>query len=433
MMTVSVDRTGDSSIKTRWGNITETRTGKAMGTIRGQELEVIIVAEPAWVEQSLFEEVRARMSSRMGRIIAFGTPKGFGGFLGRLKKLSSRGPDGHIRNADERLIRNNCPWNQSLAQFSLSAEENPQYVISEKVAAKGELTREEYESEFEGKMIAAEGARFPLIQEQHVQSLNPGIYERLVYILGIDQGPKNFGGCLIGWDGQRMYVVWEFFDDTEKTIKANMVEINRNLPAIIAGKGGTAENWQLTIFDADPPIQGTLLEMIEERKPWKTDETYRPKNLKDYTNWREETMEWINHMAGRGFLIFDKECDLLHDQLRDALIKPPDVQKERQAGNDKGWIVKDPWRGDHVMDAFLMACFCIKEELIHMPMSGVNPTAPFEAERLHQEYQRINTERRELTGNDDNEAWRIVYGHERTSPARYWDPQSHHYDNSDEG
>jgi len=433
MMTVQVDRTGDSSIKTRWGNITETRSGKAKGSITGHELEIIVVAEPAWVEASLFEEVRARMSSRMGRIIAFGTPKGFGGFLYRMKKLSNRGPDGHIRNAEERLIRNGCPWNQSLAQFSLSPEENPQYVISEKEAARGELTREEYESEFEGRMTSAEGARFPLIQEQHVQSLNPGVVERLVYVLGIDQGPKNFGGCLIGWDGQRMYVIWEFFDDTEKTIKANMMEINRNLPAVIAAKGGTAENWQLTIFDSDPPIHGILLELIEERKTWKTDETYRPKNLKDYTNWREETMEWINYMAGRGFLIFDKECDQPCSQLRAALIKPLDNQKERQTGNDKGWLVKDPWRGDHVMDAFLMACFCIKEELIHMPMAGVNPTAPFEAERLHQEYQRINQERRELTGKNDNEAWRIVYGHERTSPAKFWYPQSFHVDNSDEG
>ena len=434
MMAINVDRTGDSSIKTRWGNITETRSGKAKGSITGHELEIIVVAEPAWVEQSLFEEVRARMSSRMGRIIAFGTPKGFGGFLNRMIKLGQRGPDGHIRNAEERLIRNGCPWNQSLAQFSMDPAENPQYVISEIEAARGELTRAEFESEFEGKMTAAEGARFPLIQGHHCQSLSKEVFEQCVYVLGIDQGPKNFGACLIGWDGKKMYVTWEFFDDTEKTIKANMLEINRGLGAVIASKGGNADNWQLTIFDADPPIQGTLLEMIEEHRPWKTDETYRPKNLKDYTNWREETMEWINSQAGRGLLLFDKDCDLLHDQLRDALIKPPDTQKERQAGNDKGWIVKDPWRGDHVMDAFLMACFCIKEGLVRMPMTGVNPTAPFEAERMYREYQRIAEEKRELTGKSgDSDAWRTVYGHDRHPEPRVWEPQPLNPYYSDEG
>jgi hypothetical protein len=434
MVDIQIAAGGDSSIKTRWSNITETRSGKAKGSITGHELEIIVVAEPAWVEQSLFEEVRARMSSRMGRIIAFGTPKGFGGFLGRLKKLSSRGPDGHIRSADDRLIRNGCPWNQSLAQFNMEPDDNPQYVISEKEAAKGELTREEYESEFEGKMSSQEGARFPLVQDRHVQILTKDVYERCVFVLGVDQGPKNFGSCLIGWDGKRMYVTWEFFDDTEKTIKANMLEINKSIPGIVAQKGGSPENWKLTIFDADPDVHGTLLEMVEEHRPWKTDETYRPKNLKDYTNWRVDTMEWLNDQAGRGQLIFDKDCDLLHDQLKDALIKPPDTTKERQGGNDKGWIVKDPWRGDHVMDAFLLACFCIKEGQLTLPMTGVNPTAPFEAERMRQDYDRIRQEKQELTGKSgDAEAWRLVYGQDRPESTRYYSPLSFHIDNSDEG
>lgn len=434
MMTVSIDRTGDSSIKTRWGNITETRSGKAKGSITGHELEIIAVCEPAWVEASLFEEVRARMSSRMGRIIAFGTPKGFGGFLHRMKKLANRGPDGHIRSDAERLVANGCPWNQSMAQFSMEPEDNPQYVISEKEAAKGELTKEEYESEFEGKMRAAEGARFPLLTDKHCRKVLREEIAKCVFILGIDQGPKNFGATLIGWNGRHMYVVWEYFNDEAKTAKAKMIEINATLPGIISGMGGSAENWILTIFDADPPVQDTLQEMKDEYRAWKTDETYRPKNLKDYTNWREETIDWINQQTGKMQLIFDKECDLLHDQLLEALILPQDTTKEKQNQNSKGWIVNDPWRGDHVMDAWLMAMFCIKEGLLSMPATGVGAVEVFESERLAQEHRRIADEKRELTGKDgDAEAWRIVYGREPSTPPRYYEPLSHHWDSSEEG
>jgi len=434
MIDISIDRTGDSSIKTRWGNITETRSGKAKGSITGHELEIIAVCEPAWVEASLFEEVRARMSSRMGRIIAFGTPKGFGGFLHRMKKLANRGPDGHIRSEKERLLSGGCPWNQSMAQFSMLPEDNPQYVISEKEAAKGELTKEEYESEFEGKMRAAEGSRFPFLTDKHCRKITREEIEKCVFILGIDQGTKNFGGTLIAWDGRRMFVVWEYFNDEAKTAKAKLIEINAMLPSVIAEMGGSAENWILTIFDADPPVQDTLQELKDEYRPWKTDETYRPKNLKDYTNWREETIAWVNQQCTKMQLLFDKECDLLHDQLLEALILPQDTTKEKQNQNSKGWIVNDPWRGDHVMDAWLMATFCIKEGLLQLPAGGVGPVEAFESQRLSQEHRRISDEKRELTGKDgDAEAWRIVYGQERLSGPRYYEPLSHHFDNDQEG
>lgn len=432
MIHVSVDRkSGEASITTRWGSTIKIKSGKAQGSITGRELEFAGVAEPAWVDAKLYEELRARMSSRLGRIIALGTPKGFGGFIHRMVKQAGRGPDGKIRSPEDRQIARGCPWEQSLLFFNYDPTANPSYVKSERIAAKSELTKEEYASEFEGIMMAAEGARFPCVTAKNLVNISREQYNNCVWIMGIDQGQKNFGGCLVGYDGQNVYTAWEFFDNSENTIETNLMELNYKIAPTIFNLGGNADNWQLTIFDADPPIHGTLEDMKRSNNAWRTEETYRPKNQKDLTNWREETMEWINSMAKKDRFFFDaKECDMLHDQVREALIKPRDQGKETTPGNDKGWIVKDMWRSDHVMDAWLMACYCIMSGMLSMPLARITPSMPFEEQGRQQEYERILAEKQELQAFDgprsrDNardDTWKQVYGSPRPSSTdRYVD------------
>jgi hypothetical protein len=422
MVTVNMDRkTGEAYVSTRWGSVARIKSGKAQGSITGRELEFAGVAEPAWVDGKLYEELRARMTSRMGRIVALGTPKGFGGFIHRMIKQTSRNTQGKLRTPEERLIENGCPWSQSLYLFNYDPTENPSYVKSEREAARSELTKEEYASEFEGIMMAEEGMRFPTLPMRPTP-VTRGQYEHCQWVLGIDQGPKNFGACLIGYDGHKLYVSWDFFDNDENTsIKANLIKLNYSIPPVIFNKGGNADNWCLTIFDIDPPCYAELDEMKRENKQWKTEETYRPKNQKDLTNWREETMEWIKGMGKAGKIVFDEECDLLLDELREARIRPRPEGKDLTPGNEKGWIVSKMGRQDHVMDAFLFACYCIMNGMLSISLVADAKYGTFEAANLNQEFERIQSEKEELQGfegyngknyNPQADAWRSVYGRE---------------------
>jgi hypothetical protein len=426
MINVSLDKkSGEASITSRWGSAISIKSGKAKGSITGRELEMVAVAEPAWVDDSLYEEVRARVVSRLGRIIALGTPKGFGGFVRRMVKQASRGAGGKIRSVEDKLISKGCPWGQSLLFFNYDPTENPAYVKSELTAAKSELTKEEYASEFEGIMMASEGTRFPYVLPKHLVPTTSDIHSRCVYVLGVDQGPKNMGACLVGYDGHNLYVTWDFFDNSDLTIKANLITLNRDVPPIIQAVGGDPERWQLTIFDADPPVQGILQEMTEEHRPWKSDETYRPKNIKELTNWREETMEWINDMARQNRILFDSsKCDVLHDQIREALIDPKGSGNQ----NGKGWIIRDMWRGDHVVDAWLMACYAIWSGHLSIPIAGLSPSSVFESHKMAQDYLRIADEKRQLSGKrPEDDAWETVYGERRRSPQEILAGQAGYY------
>lgn len=438
MFTFTMDRkTGEAHVMTRWGSAARIKSGKAQGSITGRELEFAGVAEPAWVDAKLYEELRARMSSRMGRIVALGTPKGFGGFIHRMIKQAGRGPDGKLRTPEDRLIERGCPWSQSLYLFNYNPEDNPSYVKSEREAARSELTKEEYASEFEGIMMAEEGMRFPTLPMRPAM-VTRAQYEACQWVLGVDQGPKNFGSCLVGYDGHKLYVAWDFFDNDESTtIKANLVKLNYSIPPVIFNKGGNADKWGLTIFDIDPPIFGDLEAMRQENKQWKTEDTYRPKNQRDLTNWREETMEWINNMGKQGRIIFDQDCDMLLDELKEARIRPRPEGKDTTPGNDKGWIVSKVGRQDHVMDAFLFACYCIMNGMLSIQLAAEGKYGTFEAAHLRQEFERIQQEKEELQGfegyngrhyNPQADAWRTVYKRDLPSDRHLDFGMPGHYD-----
>lgn len=395
-------KTGEASINTKWGSVLKVKSSKSKGSITGRELEAILVAEPGWVDSSLFEEVRARMSSRLGRIIAMGTPKGFGQFLGRMMRMTARNMrTGEKLPENARLVEKGAPWGQSIYKLSISPEDNPEYVKSEIEAARMELTNVEFAAEFEGKMVADTNSKFPHITPECLLPIGRDPIMNASFVLGIDQGERNFASCLIAWDGHRIFVVDEYFDNTESTIKANLIKLNKSLYARINMLGGSPDNWNLTIFDADPPIDNILIELEEESRPWKTEYTMRPKNVKQFMNWREETCIWINELAKENRIIFHAEnCDLLHEQLMSALIRPSNEGIDTYGGgNKKGWIINDPWRGDHNADAFLMAVWTIYSNTLNL-VDSVKPENEdmYEKARMVLERKRIEDEKRELSG-----------------------------------
>lgn len=418
-------KSGEVALVSKWGSEIRVKSGRSQGSITGRELEAALVAEPAWVEGELYEEVRARMSSRLGRIIALGTPKGFGGFIHRMVKMSGRTMTGKRLNPADKLIANGAEWGKSLLVYNLLPQDNPEYVKEEMEAAREELTDEEYAAEFQGLMAAAEGARFPHLREESMRDIRREEYERCSFAVGVDQGERNFAAVMIGWDGKQVFVTREWFDKSDTTIKANMIQLNETVPGIVKNICGEATRWQNTIFDADPPVWNILTEMEKENRQWKTEVSYRPKNKPEFLNWREETMIWINELAKQGNIWFDPKADFLLDQLRDALRVP---EKDVTGGpGKKGWIVKDAYRGDHVCDAFLLAMWLIFSNSVEVKTMSNEPSKlPWEEARRAAEYKRREQEAEELSGfdgiqrNSDN-IFKSIFGRDRSSSGGYED------------
>lgn len=399
-------KSGEVILETKWGSELRIKSAKAQGSVTGRELEMCLIAEPAWVPDELYEEVRARMSSRLGRILAFGTPKGYGGFLSRM--INQRGIDPNtgkvIRIKEEdRLIRNGAKWTESMLVYSMSPEENPEYVVSELEAARKELTEAEYAAEFRGEMTAEEGAKFSQVKEHMIRRIRREEYEKCSFVQGIDQGPKNFGGVLAAWDGVNAYVCREYFDNSNRTIKANLLKLRSTGPMLIEHLGGHKEHFKLTIFDQDPPIDNILTEMDVENNTWPTAHTYRHRNQpSNMDNWRDETTIWINQMAKDGKLIFDEDCDQLLWQVLECLNKPKVEGKEGKSPSDKGWVVRDPWRGDHVLDAWLMAMWTIASGQIELPPEQYEIKKGWEDHKAAFDYRMAKDEARELGGYVEN-------------------------------
>jgi len=287
----------------------------------------------------------------------------------------------------------------SILGINMDPAANPEYVTSELDAARSELTAREYASEFEGEMVADAHSKFPFITSECLTETRKEDISESLFIAGVDQGERNFGGCMLAWDGDKVRVIGEYFDNSDNTIKSNLIKLNRDWPAQIHKMGGQTHNWKMTIFDADPPIWGQLTELEEESRDWRSEFTYRPKNVKDTLNWRAETCMFVNQLARDGKLIFDPtECDLLHEQLSDALNSPEPEGQESRPGNRKGWVINDPYRGDHVPDAFLMAMWVVLSGQIELPDKYVPPGNAYEEAQRSFEYRIAASEQAELRG-----------------------------------
>ena len=147
-----------------------------------------------------------------------------------------------------------------------------------------------------------------------------------------------------------------------------------------------------------------LEEFEDQGKKWPTEVTWRPKNITgrfNQENWRSDTYEFINSLAMSEDinLAFDLEyCDLLHDQLMRAQIAPVARVRDIGQGTAKGWIIKDPWREDHVLDSFTLAMFAILTGQVIIPEAKPLPKSPWEDAKASFDYRRAKEEQREMTG-----------------------------------
>ena len=422
-------KTEELTMESKWGSVLKIKSAKAKGSISGRELELALIAEPGWVPDDIFNHLRARMTSRLGRTILLGTPQGFGGILGRFTQMVGRDERGRQRRIppSERTVAAGCPWNVSLLQYALTPEQNPEYVSSELAAAKSELTEAEYASEFEGVMASSEGAMFPALAARNLVAIPRASQEECAYVLGIDQGPKNFAACLLGYDSEKVWVVNEYFDNERRMMKAKMEEVMDLVPGWIRTVGGDPKRWKLTIFDNDPPILNELTLLEDEHNEWPTEYTFRTKDKKgrwNQENWRRETYEYVNRLSQSSpcKLYFDElNCDFLHDQL---------MRAQATGGEGKGWSIKDAVRQDHVADAFIMALFTILSDQMTMPDREFKVDDVYADAAKAALFKLREDENRELsgfTGNKDTSdtTFEKTFGRKRrkggtTNPASQW-------------
>lgn len=415
---VSSDRkTGELTMTSRWGSIIKVKSAKAKGSITARAVELALCAEPGWLPADIYEELRARMSERLGRIIALGTPKGTASFVGRMSNMTGRDPDtGKIIRwkPEDRLIKNGAPWGVSLLKMNLDPSDNPEYVKSELSSARMELTDEEYASEFEGIGISAEGMKFSKVKDHHLEALPENFFDNAVFVLGTDQGPKNFGACLMAYDGDRAVTCWEYFNSDSTTMKRNLSRLRARVPKWIHSLGGNSANWVLTITDIDPPLYGAFEELEEENVIWPTEIVTRHRNnARMGDNWRRENQEFINGLAQRERLLFHSSDDrgynddespggeALHDQVMQVVDRPDNPDKESKGGSDKGWQVSDPWRSDHVLDAWYFCIWAIYTQQLRVPERHGRPRDnkdPWGDQKAAFDYNREMQERSELRG-----------------------------------
>jgi hypothetical protein len=445
MITVYHDKkTGEMIMTTKWGSEVRVKSAKSKGGITGHALEYALCAEPGWLPADIYEELRARMSERLGRIIALGTPKGLGGFIGRMTNMHGRDPrtGKMIRwKKEDRLIENGCPWGISMLVTRLNPSDNPEYVKQELDHARMELTDEEYASEFEGIGVSAEGRKFGLIREDHLRVMDDTFWDHAVFMLGIDQGPKNFGACLVAYDGTNIVTCWEYFNSDERTtMKRNLTRLRARVPKWIEAIGGNAENWKMTITDQDPMLEPIFAEMEDEGQPWPTDIVKRHRNMpKLDENWRRENQEFINNMARSNnmwFHLYDVPLNaedespgayLLHDQVQQCIDVAEDPERESKSNQLKGWQVSDPFRGDHVLDAWYFAVWLICSQQIRVPkiVAKRSSSDPWAMQKEQFENDLSDREDRELGRSGRRpktaeEAWkRLVSGDRKHFPSSF--------------
>lgn len=419
-------KTGEWTMTSRWGSEIKIKSAKAQGSLTGRELDAMLAAEPGWIPDNVYNHVRARLVSRLGRIIALGTPQGMGGFISRMVFTTGRDPKtGVIKRLtpDERLIANGAPWNISALIMDLSPTDNPSYVKAELDAARQEMSDEEYASEFEGRMMSSTGMKFHAVAQRHLQEINRLSLQECEWTVGIDQGDKNFGVCLMGYDGHRVYVMKDYFDNSYNTIKTNLVELRRQIPVWIQMAGGDPARWNLTIFDQDPPVDRTLDEMEQEGQKWPTATTRRHDNKKKEgltEDWRRETTTFFNEMAKQDRIVFDMEVAQLHDEVMRTENVVGNLDTDGGGTKAKGWKISGSWRQDHVLDGMMLALWTIVSQQIIMARPQSEVMNPLEEARRAFEYNVRVNEERELSGfagqspRNPDKVFSDVFGRPRT-------------------
>jgi hypothetical protein len=436
-------KTGEYTLQTKWGSLLRVRSAKAKGSITGSELEIALVAEPGWVPDNIFHHLLARMSSRLGRLILLGTPQGFGGILGRVVNAIGKDPKTGrtVKIAPEkRTLESGCNWGESMIQIQMDPKDNPEYVQSELESASKVLLPHEYATEFEGKMASPHGAKFPFIKPNHLTVITREQIANCKFVLGVDQGPYNFAWTLLGYDGQKTYVLWEILDQESRTMQAKLEDMQGpgGIKKLIRQLGGDPKNWVMTVFDTDPPVNNILTEMEERGKEWPTDITYKHRNSRvkyAQEDWRRTIYEYINTIAAANDLYWHATyCFELHRQMMMSLDKPMGNPDAEDAKRGKGWDIadKDRLRGDHNADAFVMAMWTIFCGMIPMDAPTYEAKDVWEEHQAAFNYRLAAQEKKDLSGwegydkftpQTKEELWEESFGRPR-SQGESWVPMN---------
>jgi hypothetical protein len=244
---------------------------------------------------------------------------------------------------------------------------------------------------------------FSAVKQNALRTVHPNELMECAWVLGVDQGAKNFGACLGGYDGNRIYIARDFFEGDFKTIRANLLHLRAGVPAWIRELSGDPSRWRLSIFDQEPGLHGTFAEMEAEFQAWPTDITYRHDNRKTggiTDNWRKETAVYINEMAKQGRLIFLDDASQLHDEVMRTETLPGNPEMESTSSRNKGWKISGSWREDHVLDAFMFVMWTILSQQLEVRGAGRRPDIPdpYTEEMNAFNAQRELDERAELQG-----------------------------------
>jgi hypothetical protein len=118
---------------------------------------------------------------------------------------------------------------------------------------------------------------------------------------------------------------------------------------------------------------------------------------------------------------------LLHDQVQQCIDVAEDPERESKSNQLKGWQVSDPFRGDHVLDAWYFAVWLICSQQIRVPkiVAKRSSSDPWAMQKEQFENDLSDREDRELGRSGRRpktaeEAWkRLVSGDRKHFPSSF--------------
>jgi hypothetical protein len=199
------DKGGNMQIRTKWGSeikcvSLENREGAGAF---GEEVDYLVLCEPAQIKnpQRVWERVlRARLASRLGKLICAGTPSG---------KSSSSDPDGWFFNLVMKGLSGDDP---DYYARSWASWENPSFMEDPYELRKG-MNAKIFAEQFEGQFVTFSGSIFESFnQDTHVISpfRIPAHWNRYESIDPGYSGEFCWLASVVGYDGA-IYIVDEYF------------------------------------------------------------------------------------------------------------------------------------------------------------------------------------------------------------------------------
>lgn len=143
-----------------WGARVWTKSADNPSSLLGEELDAVLLSEASQLPEKIWNRyVRARIGSRLGRVLIPTTPFGFNWIKSQFDRGVAQQADGAAA----------VTWQESVAAWQFSVLENPHYDAAEYLAASEELPPEEFAEQFDGRFTSMSGRIFPMFRKfRHV-------------------------------------------------------------------------------------------------------------------------------------------------------------------------------------------------------------------------------------------------------------------------